>query len=244
MFARTLRALSHIAQGHEHVSRVMLPPISCHHCCRVQSVEQAKQAESRPGQLWQWRAPWQTSSRGLQLRPRAAEGCIRRWQVSCKTRSCSFMTIHSALSISLGCYEAAAMLVSRLAYKYQLQRSSCLLCLHIITALFLSMWSSNLTSLRSLSFLHTHLGCQTVATKQFALCYLPSCFGTGPDAVSFLTHMFLQVAKALALGPRHDGSLLQDVIAEPYLSKVRKDVASARKAGWFWSYRLSDLYVR
>ena len=53
----------------------------------------------------------------------------------------------------------------------------------------------------------------------------------------------MQVAKALALGPRHDDSLLQDSIGEPYLSNVRRDVASARKAGWFWSYRLSDLYV-
>ena len=46
------------------------------------------------------------------------------------------------------------------------------------------------------------------------------------------------------MGARHDDSLLQDVIAEPYLSTVRKDVASAKKAGWFWSFRLSDLYVR
>ena len=53
-----------------------------------------------------------------------------------------------------------------------------------------------------------------------------------------------QVAKQLAMGPRHDDSLLSGVVAEPYLTKVRKDVASAKKAGWFWSFRLSDLYVR
>ena len=53
----------------------------------------------------------------------------------------------------------------------------------------------------------------------------------------------MQAAKALAMGPRHDDSLLSDAIVEPYLSTVRKDAASARKAGWFWSYRLSDLYV-
>ena len=53
----------------------------------------------------------------------------------------------------------------------------------------------------------------------------------------------LQAAKALAMGPRHDDSLLSETVLEPYLSTVRKDAASARKAGWFWSYRLSDLYV-
>lgn len=53
----------------------------------------------------------------------------------------------------------------------------------------------------------------------------------------------MQAAKALALGPRHDEALLTGVVTDPYLSKIRKDVASARKAGWFWSYRLSDLYV-
>ena len=46
------------------------------------------------------------------------------------------------------------------------------------------------------------------------------------------------------MGPRHDDSLLTQVVTEPYLSTVRKDASSARKAGWFWSYRLSDLYVR
>ena len=54
----------------------------------------------------------------------------------------------------------------------------------------------------------------------------------------------VQVAKAAAMGPRHDDSLLAQAVGEPYLSTVRKDASSARKAGWFWSYRLSDLYVR
>jgi len=48
----------------------------------------------------------------------------------------------------------------------------------------------------------------------------------------------------MAMGPRHDDSLLAATVAEPYLTTVRKDVASAKKAGWFWSFRLSDLYVR
>ena len=55
--------------------------------------------------------------------------------------------------------------------------------------------------------------------------------------------MGVQKAKALAMGPRHDESQLLEVVSEPYLSAVRKDAAATRKAGWFWSYRLSDLYV-
>lgn len=53
----------------------------------------------------------------------------------------------------------------------------------------------------------------------------------------------LQVAKAAAMGPRHDETLLDQAVTNPYLSAVKRDAASARKAGWFWSYKLSDLYV-
>ena len=46
------------------------------------------------------------------------------------------------------------------------------------------------------------------------------------------------------MGPRHDDCLLDAIITEPYLSKVKKDIAVSKKAGWFWSFKLSDLHVR
>lgn len=46
------------------------------------------------------------------------------------------------------------------------------------------------------------------------------------------------------MGPRHDESLLDQALAEPYLSTVRGEAAAARKAGWFWSYQPSHLHVR
>ena len=47
-------------------------------------------------------------------------------------------------------------------------------------------------------------------------------------------NLVLQVAKAAAMGPRHDETLLEEAISNPYLSAVKRDAASARKAGWFW----------
>jgi hypothetical protein len=49
----------------------------------------------------------------------------------------------------------------------------------------------------------------------------------------------MQAAKELAMGPRHDESLLSGVVAEPYLTTVQKDAANSRRSGWFYTYRLS-----
>ena len=66
--------------GRIHRIRALLLFEHVFHGCSVQEADQ-KQQQGRASQLLQWRAPWQTQSRAPRLRQRAAEACIRRWQV-------------------------------------------------------------------------------------------------------------------------------------------------------------------
>lgn len=53
-----------------------------------------------------------------------------------------------------------------------------------------------------------------------------------------------QEAKAAAMGPRRNGTLLSEVLAEPLLSVIRDQASQAQAAGWFWVYNLKHIKVR